>query len=151
MIAAEGPACRFVFPFGAVCWQHDPAEPGRAEVTSLPAGNARTLAIGFAASAQADDQLAVLGAWLAGKDLPGPVTGEVNRETCLAMLPDLAAKEAAWAMALSSGEPPRIAQACAAGTWVPGQEELMADYRDRYFTEVLPPRSSPESSGQYHG
>ena len=59
-----------------------------------------------------------------------PVTGEVNRATCLAMQPDLAAKEAAWAVALSSGEPPRIAQACAAGIWVLGQE-LMAGYRDR--------------------
>jgi len=67
-----------------------------------------------------------------------PVTGEVNRATCLAMHPDLAAKEAAWAVALSPGEPARIAQASAAGIWVPGQEELMAGYRDRYFTEALP-------------
>ncbi len=127
---------------------------------------------GFAASAQAGDQLAVIGAWLAGKDLPDglalhaelrtrilftlaarglargedidalprldPVTGEVNRATCLAMQPDLAAKEAAWIVALSAGEPARIAQACAAGIWVPGHEELMAGYRDRYFTEALP-------------
>jgi hypothetical protein len=48
------------------------------------------------------------------------------------------AKEAAWAVALSSGEPARIAQACAAGIWVPGQEELMTGYRDRYFNEALP-------------
>lgn len=136
------------------------------------AGDTRKLALGFAASAQADDQLAVLGAWLAGKDLPGgvtldaelrarilfalatralargedidalprldPVTGEVNRATCLALQPDLSAKEAAWALALSAGEPARIAQACAAGIWVPGQEELMTSYRDRYFTEALP-------------
>jgi hypothetical protein len=54
------------------------------------------------------------------------------------MQPDLAAKEVAWAVALSSGEPARIAQACAAGIWVPGQEELMTGYRDRYFTEALP-------------
>jgi hypothetical protein len=32
----------------------------------------------------------------------------------------------------------RIALARAAGVRVPGQEELMASYRDRYFTEVLP-------------
>jgi aminopeptidase N len=142
-----------------------------ADATRTAAGDARKLAIGFAASAQADDQLAVLGAWLAGKDMPDglaidaelrarilftlaarglargedidalprldPVTGEVNRATCLAMQPDLVAKEAAWAVALSSGEPARIAQACAAGIWVPGQEELMAGYRDRYFSEVL--------------
>jgi aminopeptidase N len=143
-----------------------------ADATRTAAGDARKLAIGFAASAQSDDQLAALGAWLAGKDMPDglaidaelrarilftlaarglaggedidalprldPVTGEVNRATCLAMQPDLAAKEAAWAVALSSGEPVRIAQACAAGIWVPGQEELMASYRDRYFTEALP-------------
>ncbi len=133
---------------------------------------ARKLAIGFAASAQSDGQLAVLEAWLAGTDrpdglaidaelrarilftlaarglarredidaLPGldPVTGEVNRAACLAMQPDLAAKEAAWATALSAGEPARIAHACATGIWVPGQEELTARYRDRYFTEALP-------------
>jgi aminopeptidase N len=143
-----------------------------ADATRTAAADARKLAIGFAASAQADDQLAALGAWLAGKDLPDglaidaelrarilftlaarglargedidalprldPVTGEVNRATCLAMQPHLAAKEAAWAVALSSAEPARIALACAAGIWVPGQEELMAGYRDRYLTEVLP-------------
>jgi hypothetical protein len=54
------------------------------------------------------------------------------------MQPDLAAKEAAWAVPLSPGEPARIAQPCAAGIRVPGQEKLMAGYRDRYFTEVLP-------------
>jgi aminopeptidase N len=143
-----------------------------AAATRTAAGDARKLLTGFAASAQADDQLAVIGAWLAGKDLPDglalhaelrtrilftlaarglargedidalprldPVTGEVNRATCLAMQPDLAAKEAAWTVALSPGEPARIAQACAAGIWVPGQEELMTGYRDRYFTEALP-------------
>jgi aminopeptidase N len=143
-----------------------------ADATRTAAGDARKLAIGFAASAQADDQLAALGAWLTGKDMPDglaldaelrarilftlaarglartedidalprldPVTGEVNRATCLAMQPDLAAKQAAWAVALSSGESARITQACAAGIWVPGQEELMAGYRDRYFTEALP-------------
>jgi aminopeptidase N len=143
-----------------------------ADATRTAAADSRKLAIGFAASAQADEQLATLCAWLAGNDMPDglavdaelrarilftlaarglasgedidalprldPVTGEVNRATCLAMQPDLAAKEAAWAVALSSGEPARIAQASAAGIWVPGQEELMAGYRDRYFTEVLP-------------
>jgi aminopeptidase N len=143
-----------------------------ADATRTAAGDARKLAFGFATSAQADDQLAALGAWLAGTEPPeglaidaelrarilftlaarglargedidalprlDPVTGEVNRATCLAMRPDLAAKEAAWAAALSPVEPARIAQACAAGIWVPGQEELMAGYRDRYFTEALP-------------
>lgn len=54
------------------------------------------------------------------------------------MQPDLTAKQAAWDVALSGDEPARIAQACAAGIWVPGQEELTAGYRDRYFTEALP-------------
>ena len=66
----------------------------------------------------------------------------MNRATCLALQPDLAAKEAAWTAALSPGEPARIAQACAAGIWVPGQEELMTGYRDRYFTEALPALSA---------
>jgi aminopeptidase N len=143
-----------------------------ADAARTAAGDARKLAIGFAASAQTDGQLAVLGAWLAGKDLPDglsvdaglraqilftlaarglayredidallrldPVTGEVNRATCLALQPDPAAKEAAWTAVLSSEEPFRTAQARAAGLWVPGQEDLMAAYRDRYFTEALP-------------
>jgi aminopeptidase N len=143
-----------------------------ADATRTAAGDARKLAIGFAASAQADGHLAVLGSWLAGQDLPAglaldadlrarilftlaarglareedidalprldPVTGEANRATGLAMRPDLAAKEAAWTTALSSGEPARIARAFATGIWVPGQEELMAGYRDRYFTQALP-------------
>ena len=142
-----------------------------ADATRTAAGDARKLALGFAASAQTDGQLAALGAWLAGRDLPDglaidaelrarilftlaarglargedidalprldPVTGEMNRATCLAMQPDLAAKEAAWAVAISDTEPARMAQASAAGIWVPGQEELMAGYRDRYFTEAL--------------
>jgi aminopeptidase N len=156
------------------------APPGRraglreqiAEATRTAAGDPRRLAIGFAASAQSDDQLAVLGAWLAGKDMPDglavdaelrarilltltarglasaadidaqpqldPVSGEVSRATCLAAQPALAAKEAAWTLALSAAEPFRIAQASAAGLWVPGQEELMAGFGDRYFTEALP-------------
>ena len=143
-----------------------------ADATQTAAGNARTLAMGFAASAQTDDQLTALGAWLSGKDLPDgltidaelraqilftlaarglapggdidalprldPVTGEVNRATCLALQPDPAAKDAAWGVALSTAWPVRITQACAAGIWVPGQEELMTGYRDRYFTEALP-------------
>ena len=143
-----------------------------ADATRTAAVGARKLAFGFAASAQTDGQLGMLGAWLAGKDLPDgvtldaglrarilftlaarglaraedidalpqldPVTGVANHATCLAMQPDLAAKEAAWAAALSPGEPIRIALASAAGIWVPGQEELMAGYRDRYFTEALP-------------
>jgi hypothetical protein len=39
-----------------------------AAATRTAAGDARKLLIGFAASAQADDQLAVISAWLAGQD-----------------------------------------------------------------------------------
>jgi aminopeptidase N len=67
-----------------------------------------------------------------------PVTGEVNRATGLAMRPTAEAKEAGWAAALSPGTPTRIAEAYATGLWMPGQEELMVGYRDRYFAEALP-------------
>jgi aminopeptidase N len=67
-----------------------------------------------------------------------PVTGEVNRAIGLAMRPTSEAKEAGWAAALSPGTPARIAEAYAAGLWTPGQEELMAGYRGRYFAEALP-------------
>lgn len=67
-----------------------------------------------------------------------PVTGEVNRAMGLAMRPTMDAKEAAWAAALSPRTPARIAMGYATGLWMPGQEELMTGYRDRYFTEALP-------------
>jgi aminopeptidase N len=67
-----------------------------------------------------------------------PVTGEVNRAMGLAMRPTTEAKEAAWAVALSPGTPTRIAVGYATGLWTPGQEELMASYRDRYFAGALP-------------
>ena len=67
-----------------------------------------------------------------------PVTGEANRAMALAMQPDTEAKEAAWAAALSPGTPAPIAVGYATGLWTPGQDELMASYRDRYFAEALP-------------
>jgi aminopeptidase N len=144
----------------------------RAIDTGGPAGITRALAVGVAGSVQTGRQLAMLGAWLAGADLPDrltvdadlrarilcalaargeardsdidalpaldPVTGEANRAMGLAMRPTTEAKEAAWAAALSPGTPTRIAVGYATGLWIPGQEELMARYRDRYFTEALP-------------
>jgi aminopeptidase N len=132
----------------------------------------RALAVGVATSAQAGRQLALLGSWLAGEDVPDglrvdadlrarilcalaargqardsdidalpaldPVTGEVNQAMGLAMRPTTAAKEAAWAAALRPQTPARIAVGYATGLWVAGQEELMADYRDRYFSEAVP-------------
>jgi aminopeptidase N len=67
-----------------------------------------------------------------------PVAGEQHRATCRAMRPDPAGKEAAWQAALADDQDLRMAEAHARGLWVAGQEDLMAGYRDRYFTEALP-------------
>jgi aminopeptidase N len=67
-----------------------------------------------------------------------PVGGETQRATCRSLRPDPAAKEAAWAAALTDGQSPRLAQAHARGIWAPGQERILAPYRDRYFAEALP-------------
>jgi aminopeptidase N len=67
-----------------------------------------------------------------------PVGGELRRATCQALRPDPAAKETAWAAALAPTQPIHLARAHAEGIWVPGQEDLMALYRARYFAEALP-------------
>src|SRR2546429_5411592 len=72
-----------------------------------------------------------------------PVAGERNRAACLAARPDAAAKEAAWQLALGGTEGGRgggrgLTEAAANALWVPGQEALLAGYRDRYFAEALP-------------
>ena len=67
-----------------------------------------------------------------------PVAGEQHRATCRAMRPDPAGKEAAWQAALADDQDLQMAEAHARGLWVAGQEDLMAGYRDRYFTEALP-------------
>lgn len=67
-----------------------------------------------------------------------PVAGDLVRATCSARHPARAAKEAAWAAALDSSQPPRLALAHAQGFWVPGQEGLVDGFRDRYFDEALP-------------
>jgi aminopeptidase N len=131
----------------------------------------RALATGFAAAAQSEDQLGVLRSWLRGdcdadlrakatftlaarglasdQDLDAlvaldPANGQRNRATASAMRPDPAAKEAAWrAVLTASGLGWQLAAAHAAGIWVPGQEELMARYRDRYFAEALPVLMAP--------
>jgi aminopeptidase N len=140
----------------------------------------RALAVGFAASAHSESQLAVARSWLNGVSLPdgvaadpelrgqilatlaargladdgdldalaadNPVGGEAQRATCRALRPDPAAKEAAWAAALAAGVSPRMAQAHARGIWAPGQERILAPYRDRYFTEALPALAGQEVS-----
>jgi aminopeptidase N len=67
-----------------------------------------------------------------------PVAGDVVRATCTARHPTAAAKEAAWAAALDAQLPPRLALAHANGIWMPGQEDLLDGFRDRYFAEALP-------------
>jgi aminopeptidase N len=67
-----------------------------------------------------------------------PVGGDIVRATCDARRPTQDAKEAAWTAALAEGQPPRLALAHAQGFWVPGQEDLVDGFRDRYFTEALP-------------
>jgi aminopeptidase N len=60
------------------------------------------------------------------------------RATCRARHPSPAAKQAAWAAALTAELPPGLALAHARGIWVPGQDDLLAGFRDRYFSEALP-------------
>jgi aminopeptidase N len=125
----------------------------------------RALAAGFAASADSADQLALARAWLDGNpevapDLRGrllrtlaarglaadadldalaaadPVGGARNRVACRAARPDAAAKAEAWDLAFSDQDR-RTTEAAASAMWVPGQEELLAGYRDRYFAEAL--------------
>lgn len=67
-----------------------------------------------------------------------PAGGADTGATCSALRPRAAAKEAAWVSALAEGQPMRLARAHARGVWVPGQEELLAPYRRRFFEEALP-------------
>jgi aminopeptidase N len=82
-----------------------------------------------------------------------PVGGERQRATCRARRPDPAAKEAAWAATLAPGQPIHLARAHAEGVWVPGQENLMAPFRTRFFTEVLPAlgQHQPRIAGRLAG
>jgi aminopeptidase N len=86
----------------------------------------RTLA---ARGLAADEELDALAA-------ADPVGGERNRVAGRAARPDAAAKAQAWAVAFS-GADRRITDAAASAMWVPGQEALLAGYRDRYFAEAL--------------
>jgi aminopeptidase N len=73
-----------------------------------------------------------------------PVRGQQNHATCSAMRPEPAAKQTAWNLALATDQSLRMAQAHARGLWVPGQEDIMAGYRDRYFAQALPALASRE-------
>ena len=67
-----------------------------------------------------------------------PASGDTQAATMRARRPRLEAKDAAWAAALAPGQSPRLARAHADGIWVPGQEDLLTPFRERYFTEALP-------------
>jgi aminopeptidase N len=60
------------------------------------------------------------------------------RATCRALRPDPAAKQEAWTAALAEGQSPRVAMAHAQGIWTPGQDDVVAPFRDRFFAETLP-------------
>ena len=75
-----------------------------------------------------------------------PAGGAAARATCRALRPDPAAKHAAWAAALAGDQSRPMALAHARGIWAPGQERILAPYRDRYFAEVLPAVSGREVS-----
>jgi aminopeptidase N len=75
-----------------------------------------------------------------------PASGAAARATCHALRPDPAAKDAAWAAALAGDRSRRMTLAHARGIWVPGQERILAPYRDRYFAEVLPAVSGRDVS-----
>jgi len=105
---------------------------------SLPPGlavdlelRARILSTLAARDLASDDDLAAY----AGED---PVAGDIRTATWQAMRPARAAKETAWAAALAPGQSPRRALAHAQGVWVPGQEHLLGEFRDRYFGQALP-------------
>ncbi len=119
------------------CWLNGTSLPG-----GVPADlelRGRILATLSACGLATDDDLDAFAA-------ADPVGGEAQRSTCRALRPDPAAKEAAWAAALAGGQSPRMAQAHARGIWAPGQERLLAPYRDRYFTEALPALRRQEAS-----
>jgi len=67
-----------------------------------------------------------------------PVSGDTLLATCSARRPSEPAKEAAWRAALAPGQPSRLALAYANGIWVAGQEDLVGQFRYRYFSEALP-------------
>ncbi len=105
---------------------------------SLPPGlavdlelRARILSTLAARDLASDDDLAAYAA-------DDPVAGDTRMATWRAMRPERAAKEAAWAAALAPDQAARRALAHAQGVWMPGQERLLGEFRERYFKQVLP-------------
>ena len=105
---------------------------------SLPAGLALdlTLRASIIATLSAGDQATEDD--LAAYAADDPVAGDIRLATWRGLRPDQQAKEIAWAGALLPGQAPRLALAHAQGLWVPGQEHLMAGFRERYFAHALP-------------
>jgi aminopeptidase N len=104
---------------------------------SLPPGlavdlelRARILSTLAARDLATDDDLAAYAAL-------DPVAGDTRTATWQAMRPDRAAKEVAWTAALAPGQSPRRALAHAQGVWVPGQEQVLVEFRERYFADAL--------------
>jgi aminopeptidase N len=104
---------------------------------SLPPGlavdlelRARILSTLAASDLTSEDDLAAYAA-------DDPVAGDIRTATWQAMRPKRVAKEAAWAAALAPGQSPRRALAHAQGIWVPGQEDLLGEFRERYFGQAL--------------
>ena len=104
----------------------------------LPAG----LALGRDLHAQVLKTLAARGLSddgdLAAYAAADPVSGDLMTATGVALRPDPAAKEKAWAAVLDPDQTPRMARAWAEGFWVAGQEQLLAPFGDRYFRQALP-------------
>jgi aminopeptidase N len=138
----------------------------RLELAAVTSRERRELARALAATAQTDEQLDALRAMLADdhpdlemwrqalltlaardrvseEDLDAfaaadPVGGELTRAACHGARPRREAKECAWRAALAPGQAPRVAAAHAEGIWIPGQEDVALEWRDRYFSEALP-------------
>jgi aminopeptidase N len=119
------------------CWLDGTALPGGVDADAELRG--QVLATLSASGLATDDDLDAFAA-------ADPADGPALRATCRALRPDPAAKDAAWAAALAGGQSRRMALAHARGIWAPGQERILAPYRDRYFTEVLPAVSGRDVS-----
>ena len=87
-----------------------------------------------------DTERAGLRASVAAASLAGVSAGRRGAEpgSCRALRPDAAAKAAAWELALAEGQDRRTTEAAARGIWVPGQEAVLAGFRERYFAEAVP-------------
>ncbi|NJQ02464.1 aminopeptidase N [Streptomyces zingiberis] len=67
---------------------------------------------------------------------PG-ATGREGAARCRAALPDVAAKEAAWAALFTSGDlSNRLVAATAQGFWQPEQRDLLAPWAERYWDDA---------------